>query len=630
MHLSIRTKLIGAFLLVAALMTGASVYTLYGINQTNHLLHDIIEKDQQRIETLQRIELLTNDTLLDTYALVQGGQLPEHLHDTNPTEHLTAAQAELTELIATFERLDGQKAAAQAFHNIKTDSMALIQEAIALSGQPAGSTGTGAIASLDALGQKLDEAIEEMLAAEEQSIKAENDETIAAIAQLNTLAIAAIIGTLAIALLLGALTASSFSRRIMRMKEGADSIRAGNLSKIIKDTTRDELGAVAQSFNEMSHSLRDSYGRLAFEKERDETLLQSMGEGMIALDAKGNVVLINNVAMAMLEFGDRQALIGKNFGTLTTLYGQEGKPLSQELLPSAVTLQNGQIINEVFGFQTKDQRKMLINIACSPIKLDGKISGAILILRDVTKEKEVDRMKTEFISLASHQLRTPLSAIKWFSEMLLNGDAGALSDEQKDFTKNIADSTDRMVDLVNSLLNISRIESGRIIIDPHPTDLKDLITGIVNDLKAKTEERQQTLIISVHPDMPKINLDSRMIGQVYLNLLTNAIKYTPKKGEISVFVSKKGNDVVSQVTDNGYGIPKDQQGRIFQKFFRAENVSKVETDGTGLGLYLIKAIVESSGGKIWFESEEGKGTSFWFTIPLSGMKPKSGEVSLDV
>src|SRR5262249_8838744 len=146
-----------------------------------------------------------------------------------------------------------------------------------------------------------------------------------------------------------------------------------------------------------------------------------------------------------------------------------GVALPKEQHPAFITLATGKAAADVFTFRRQDGKKTLVNVNASPVVLEGKTVGAIIVLRDVTKEKEIDRMKTEFISLASHQLRTPLSAIKWYTEMLLSGDAGKLSDDQNEFAQNIYASSERMIELVNSLLNISRIESGRIIVDPKPT-----------------------------------------------------------------------------------------------------------------------------------------------------------------
>ncbi len=424
-------------------------------------------------------------------------------------------------------------------------------------------------------------------------------------------------------------------------------IASGDLTQRVPAGTRGEYGQLGASFNSMADKLQQVYEGLErkvvektaqlaqkvqeveAEKVRDDALLSSIGEGMLAVDADGKIAKINEPAIGMFGL-EKASPLGKGVDELVTFLDEMGKdPVSAEEKPGFLALRFGQKTEETYQVLRSDQSKIVVAVISSPVRLQGQTIGVIMVVRDVTKEREVDRMKTEFISLASHQLRTPLSAIRWFCEMLLSGDAGPLNKDQTEFAQNIFSSTDRMIQLVSSLLNISRIESGRIIIDPKPTDLKELISGIVNDLHAKIEERNQNLVISVHQDLPKIPLDPRMIGQVYLNLLTNAIKYTPKGGDITVMVSKKDDEIVSQVTDNGYGIPKSQQDRMFQKFFRADNVAKVETDGTGLGMYLVKAIVESSGGKIWFESEEGKGTTFWFSLPAAGMKAKAGEVTLD-
>lgn len=151
---------------------------------------------------------------------------------------------------------------------------------------------------------------------------------------------------------------------------------------------------------------------------------------------------------------------------------------------------------------------------------------------------------------------------------------------------------------------------------------------MLTELEQKIKDKRQQVAVSVHQDLPQVNVDPKLVRHVYMNLLTNAIKYTPEQGEISILISKKDNDILSQISDNGKGIPQVEQKKVFSKFFRASNIVALETEGTGLGLYLVKAIVESSGGKIWFKSQVNQGTSFWFTLPIAGIKPKKGEVKL--
>lgn len=388
-----------------------------------------------------------------------------------------------------------------------------------------------------------------------------------------------------------------------------------------------ELERTKIAMMRMSKDVLEERDRLEKERAKDKAILESIGEGLFATDLDGSIVLINSVAQDLLELNEE--VIGKLIHKSFVLYDEKDNIVSEEEWPIFLTLQKAGEINKTYFYVRKDGKKVSLNITTSPIKQRDKIIGVISTVRDVTKEREVDRMKSEFISLASHQLRTPLSAIKWFAEMLLAGDAGVLNPEQNDFARNISDSTERMIALVNSLLNISRIESGRIMISPEPTDIKKLVEDVAKELSVKFDHKKQTFVLSVHHDLPKINIDPRLISQVYLNLLTNAIKYSPEKSEIVVFISRKNDEIITQVSDNGYGIPKYQQSKVFQKFFRAVNAVKRETDGTGLGLYLIKAIIESSKGEIWFQSEEGKGTTFWFSLPISGVEPKKGEVTLD-
>ena len=212
--------------------------------------------------------------------------------------------------------------------------------------------------------------------------------------------------------------------------------------------------------------------------------------------------------------------------------------------------------------------------------------------------------------------------------MLVDGDAGKLNVEQQKYAKNVYESTKRMINLVNALLNVSRIESGRIMVDPTPTNIVKLVEEVIDETKAKLGDRNQKIILSAYKELPLIKIDQKLLRNVYLNLITNSMRYSPSQSTIEIFISKNEKELISQITDHGYGIPKAEHGKVFEKFFRASNAMKTEPSGTGLGLYLSKAIVESSGGSIWFDSNEG-GTSFWFTIPLEGMVPKKGEVTID-
>ena len=360
-----------------------------------------------------------------------------------------------------------------------------------------------------------------------------------------------------------------------------------------------------------------------------EAMIASVGDGLAVVDKGGKILMLNPAAAKMLKLS-AQDVVGKDYIETVPAADNDGQIIPREKRSLNVVLSSGQsFTNHTANYYVRsDGTKFPGAITTSPIIFDNNIIGAIITFRDITHEKEVDRMKTEFLSLASHQLRTPLSAIRWFVEILLSGDAGPLNREQREFLGNVDESTNRMVALINDLLNITRIESGRIIIDPKPTDLGKLIEGIMAEVKSKYLAKSQKIILSIHPKLDKINVDPNLLRAVYLNLINNSIKYTPSGGEITIFISRKGDYILSQVTDNGVGIPQAEQKRVFQKFFRGRNIVKKVVEGTGLGLYLVKAIIESSNGKIYFKSEENKGTTFWFTVPASGILAKKGEVSI--
>lgn len=256
-------------------------------------------------------------------------------------------------------------------------------------------------------------------------------------------------------------------------------------------------------------------------------------------------------------------------------------------------------------------------------------TNALLVGRDVTKEREIDRAKTEFISLASHQLRTPLASINWYAEMLADGGAGKLNKTQKQYLDEIYAGNQRMVGLVNTLLNVSRLELGTFIVEPKLTNIIELADGVILEMKPQAEGKEVSVITKFNKDLAELLIDPNLIRIVLQNLISNAVKYTREKGKVWVAIDKDKEDVVITVKDNGLGIPEAQKDKIFTKLFRADNVKKTAIEGTGLGLYIVKSIIEHAGGTVSFTSQENKGTTFTVTFPLKGMEKKEGTRELD-
>lgn len=358
-----------------------------------------------------------------------------------------------------------------------------------------------------------------------------------------------------------------------------------------------------------------------------DAVLQSIGDGIVVTDSEGRIIMLNHAAEELLGVIEREVL-EKAIIDVVKISDEKGNLVPKESRPVKIALGEGKSTRGVYYYNRPDGTRFPATATVTPIVLNEAIIGSVRVIHDITREKEIDQMKTEFISLASHQLRTPLTSINWFSEMLIAGDAGALNTEQVDFINNIHTSTQRMIDLVNSLLNISRIESGRLRVDPKPTNLREIVDKVLFELKPRISAKKQHIVVHSENSLPPIMIDPKLISQVYLNLISNAVKYTHEEGDISISIYQKEDAIISQITDCGYGIPKADHSKIFTKFFRSINISKYEPDGTGLGLYLVKAIIDLSGGTIWFESDENIGTTFWFSLPVSGSEAKPGEVTV--
>ncbi|MBI2007990.1 GAF domain-containing sensor histidine kinase, partial [Candidatus Saccharibacteria bacterium] len=262
------------------------------------------------------------------------------------------------------------------------------------------------------------------------------------------------------------------------------------------------------------------------------------------------------------------------------------------------------------------------------ITLQQKIEEATRELKRVNARlRELDKTKDEFISMASHQLRTPLTTVKGYLSMVLDGDTGPVKKTQKEMVSKAFSGAQKMVYLIADMLNVSRLQTGKFVIENQPTDLGELVEGEIAQLQETADSRKLKLIYHKPAKFPVLNLDETKIRQVVMNFLDNAIHYTPSGGSITAELTSSDEEVRFSVTDTGLGVPVSAQHHLFSKFYRADNARKMRPDGTGLGLFMAKKVIVAQGGAIIFKSTEGKGSTFGFSLPRHATEVKDKKTS---
>ncbi len=361
-------------------------------------------------------------------------------------------------------------------------------------------------------------------------------------------------------------------------------------------------------------------------QRKDEMLLDGIIEAMIVIDRDGIIERVNAAAEVMLRMGEED-MVGKHYQEVLLAYDDHDQPVPAHERPAEVALRSRQkIANAVINYRRRDGSSFPALLGVAPLVHNDELFGAIEIFRDISEERRLDRAKDEFVSVASHQLRTPITAQGWLLDILCDGETvGPLTDQQYELVQKLMKSNERLANLVSALLNVSRVESGRLTVTPTPTDLLELTESVLEDVAVELDHRQQHVTVDASP-LPQLSVDPILIRQVILNLVTNASKYSADGSTIEIVIELRDDHVVYTVRDHGFGIPAAQRGQVFSKFFRGDNILHRQTDGNGLGLYLVKSIVELSGGRIWFDSTEDRGTTFTFTLPLAGSTAHDGEM----
>jgi len=433
---------------------------------------------------------------------------------------------------------------------------------------------------------------------------------IQAVFSISIIGLAAVIIGIVFSLFLSRL----ISRPVTELKEAVLHIAQGDYEVRVPERGTGELAVLAHHFNEMTEKLRQyralNIGEIIAEKRKSEAIIQSVDDGLVVVDEKLLVSDINPEAAKI--FGvNRDECLGRHI--LEVVREEKLVDFIRQSLESKTTpkIPEGE---DVFTAMTEG-RSQHFHFSISPVRSPGEeIQGVILLLRDITRLHELDRLKSEFVMTASHELRTPLTSIGMSVDMLLESAAPKLTDKEKELLTVCHEEVQRLRALVNDLLDLSRIEAGKLEMAFEPVSPRFLSEQAVAMMKGQAEAKNIQLDLEVPADLPDVVADPTKIEWVLVNLLANAVRYTPEQGHIRLKGEGIGGQVHFSVSDDGEGVPYELQSRIFDKFVQVKGAGTPE--GSGLGLAICKEIVRAHRGTIWLDSTPGHGSTFTFTLPL--------------
>ncbi|MFT9494627.1 HAMP domain-containing sensor histidine kinase [Anaerosolibacter sp.] len=614
MRKGIKFKILGVYILLLVVLATSSIWSVTTFNRLSNSIENIMQSNYNSIVAAQNmIVAIERQDSAELAHMFSSDEVATQIFRENEIEFLkwlSRAEDNITE--------PGEKENLQQIHELY---MRYIDEFSILvdlqKNQGAGEARTYYYNEVLPLFENTKDACRNLQNLNQEGMlkRKDNAHGVSTNASYSTIIVSSI--TILIGLFFAVYLTNKIVNPIYNLIDKIKKIADGDYSQQLDIVGKDEIAELAKEFNVMTRKLQSfdllNFKKLMEEKQKAEAIVESISDGIIVTNEEHKLLLVNRAAETALNIREKDVL-HKHF---------------LEVIKREDIFQ---IINKVKDRSNVDNYKKYTDITIdgeskkkhyrmnvTPIRTkEGDNIGFVTLLQDITKLKEVDQIKSDFVSTVSHEFRTPLTSISMGVGLLLDNIPGPVNNDQRELLEAIREDGDRLKNLVSDLLDLSRIESGKIQMDIGSYDLKDIIDNAVKPFNIQTKDKKTEIQVHVRDGLAKVKADFNKISWVLTNLIGNALRYTPidGTGRIEIEAKETANKMLICVSDNGRGIPEDYQQKIFEKFIQVKNENGETSGGTGLGLAISKEIVNAHGGEIWVESQLGEGSSFYFTLNL--------------